>query len=120
MVESGTISEKSGEAGGTINKPKKRYKGVCVKVYFNEPDFVEIAKDAEKAGKRRVGLVLFTQKSHGFQWERLANTDGIAKAMKYWWKYWQEAEPERLQKRKEAELKRQQAEEELKKLGGIA
>ena len=77
---------------------KRRYEGVCVKVYFNEQDFAEIAKFAEKAGKRRVGLQLYTQKPHGFADEKLANTDGIARFLKMAANYWAEHRVELEQK----------------------
>jgi hypothetical protein len=79
---------------------KRKYQGVCVKVYFNEPDFAEVAKLAEKAGKRRVGLSLYTLKPHGFADEKLANTDGIARFLKMAANYWKAHQAELEQKAK--------------------
>ena len=99
---------------GTI---KKKYKGVTVKVYLNEKRFVEEAKRAEKAGKRRVGLLLFTQKSHGFDWEKLANTDGLSRYYKMCSDYWQEHEAERLQEQAKLKAEEQELKERMKKAG---
>lgn len=79
------------QADGPI---KRKYQGVCVKVYFSEEDFAEVAKLAEKAGNRRVGLSLYTQKPHGFADEKLANTDGVARFLKMAAGYWQEHQSE--------------------------
>lgn len=92
-------------------------KKIRAKVYFNEKSFALVAGDAEKAGKRRGGLQLFTQKEHGFAHERVANTDGVSKFLKFTWQYWREHESDRLLQA--AELARQEKElfEKKKKLG---
>lgn len=73
---------------------KKKYAGVCVKVYMSQEDFTAYAKLAERAGKRRVGLLLHTQKPHGFADEKLANTDGIARFLKMAGRFWAEHQDE--------------------------
>jgi hypothetical protein len=97
----------------------RAYKGVCVQTYFNRKDFQEIAKDAESIGIRRGGSILFRQKEHGFSGQEVANTKNIPKFIKYLWKYWKEDYPNRLERQRNAELKRKEAEAELKRLGGI-
>jgi len=72
-------------------------KKICVKVYFNPKSFQAVAADAEKAGKRRGGLQLFTQKPHGFGHEQVSNTDGISRFLKHTWAYWCDHEKERLE-----------------------
>jgi hypothetical protein len=62
-------------------------KSVCVKVYLNPKLFTEVAEAAEKAGIRRKGLELYTQKEHGFSHEKLANTDGISEYLKHCHQY---------------------------------
>lgn len=104
------------EGSGTT---KKHYKGVTVKVYLNEKRFAEEVKRAEKAGKRRVGLLLFTQKSHGFEWEKLANTDGLSRYYKMCSDYWQEHEAERLQEAAKLKLEEQQLKERMAKAGVV-
>lgn len=84
--------------GGTI--PKKKYAGVCVKVYMSHEDFQAYAKLAERAGKRRVGLIPYTQKPHGFASEKLANTDGIARFLKMAGLFWGEHQDELEEKAK--------------------
>lgn len=89
-----------------------------MQVYLNTKRFAEEVKRAEKAGIRRVGLFLYLQKTHGFAGETIANTKKLAKYYKMTSDYWQEHEAERLQKLAEAELKKREAEEEIKKAGG--
>ena len=60
------------ETKGDYKKQKGRK--ICVKCYFNPDSFQAVAADAERAGKRRGGLLLFTQKPHGFQNEQVSNT----------------------------------------------
>lgn len=55
---------------------------VTVKVYLSYDDFEKYASRATAAGFRRGGLPLFIKKPHGFENERLANTDGISKYLK--------------------------------------
>ena len=88
----------------------KDKKKVVVKVYFNPKTFSEIAELSERAGFRRGGLVLYTQKKHGFSNEKIANTDGISKFLKYLIAYWKASEGRRLSEM--AEILKQ--EEELK------
>lgn len=102
------------ELGGLQNQGKKK---ICIKVYFNAKNFPEIAKDAEKAGKRRGGLQLFTQKEHGFGHERVSNTDGIGKFLKFCWHYWQETERHRFEKAAELAKKEEELKKEREKLG---
>ena len=86
---------------------------VSVKVYLNRPLFAEMAKLAEKSGKRRAGLLLFTKKPHGLAGETLANTDGLSKFFKFTAAYWRDHESDRLKeaadlaKQKEAIAKRE-------------
>jgi hypothetical protein len=96
---------------------KKHYKGITVKVYLNEKRFAEEVKRAEKSGKRRMGLLLYTQKSHGFEWEKLANTDGLSRYYKMCSDYWQEHEAERLQEMATLKAEKQRIEEEMKRKG---
>ena len=102
------------DQGGLQNQGKNK---ICVKVYFNAKTFAEIAKDAEKCGKRRGGLLLFTQKEHGFAHEKVANTDGISKSLKFYWRYWQETERHRLERAAELAKREQELKEERERLG---
>lgn len=88
---------------------KKRKKQLRVKVYLTDKLFAEIIEQAEKAGFRRKGLLAYTQKKHGFADEKVANTDGIAKFMKYCYSYWKDSE----YKRHEEALRIAQQEKEL-------
>lgn len=92
---------------------KRKYQGVCVKVYFSYGDFAEVAKLAEKAGNRRVGLALFIQKPHGFGEEKLANTNGIARFLKMAANYWAEHQVELGQRAKAVKTEQ----ERLKRYG---
>ncbi|MFA5412856.1 MAG: hypothetical protein WC350_05935 [Candidatus Micrarchaeia archaeon] len=67
------------EGEGTKKIPLKK---ICVKVYLNEPEFIEWTKLAEDAGTRSRGLKPFKLKPHGFADERLANTKGLVKFIK--------------------------------------
>jgi len=73
---------------------KRKYQGVCIKCYFSEEGFSEVAALAEKAGSRRGGTTLYTLRPHGFAEERQANTDGIAKFLKLAAAFWAEHQPE--------------------------
>jgi hypothetical protein len=75
---------------------KKRKKQLRVKVYLTEKLFAEITEQAEKLSFRKKGLLLYTQKKHGWADEKLANTDGLAKFLKYCYTYWRDAEAKRL------------------------
>ncbi len=90
---------------------------VCIKVYLKPELFAEMVLEAEKAGIRRKGLLLYTQKPHGFMEDKLANTDGIAKYLKFCHKYRKESEVHILEEA--AELARQEKEiaERKKQLG---
>ena len=92
---------------------KKKDKGLFrVAIYFNEADLTSIAKDAEKAGKRKVGIPIKKQKPHGKADEWLANTYGIGRFLKSCYEYWKKAEPQRLKEL--ADTKRQMQELEAK------
>lgn len=93
---------------------RKKYAGVCVKVYMSQEDFQAYAKLAERAGKRRVGLLLYTQKPKGFANEKLANTDGIARFLKMAGEFWGEHQDEL-----EAEAKKLREDQERLKRYGI-
>ena len=93
---------------------KNKTKGLFrVSVYFNEADITSLAKDAEKAGFRRVGIPVKIQKPHGLADEWLANTDGMGKMLKNCWDYWRKMEPERL--RALAEVQEEQKRLEARK-----
>lgn len=86
---------------------KNKEKGLFrVAVYFNEADLTTLVKEAERLRFRRVGIPVKILKPHGFADEWLANTDGIAKTLKYYAAYYKEHEAERT-----AELAKVQAEE---------
>jgi len=110
-VEKGPLENEE----GTISPQRK--KSICIKVYVRPDLFSTLAKDAEAAGKRRKGLQLYVQKPHGFANELLANTDGIAKFLKYTWQYWKENEAARLERIAELLKKEKELQEERKKLG---
>ncbi len=95
---------------------KKKYNGVCVKTYFNRKQYLELIKDAEKSKIRRVGLLAFTQKKGGFAHEKVANTDYLAKFLKYCWKNWKETEDYRLRQKAEVLALEREIEEKKKKL----
>ena len=95
----------------------KTGKSICVKIYLKPALFAEMAQQAEKADKRRKGLLLFTQKEHGFCHEKLANTDGIARFLKHTYRYWVEHETQRLQELAELEVEERNIQERKKKLG---
>lgn len=103
MDENGTILESN--------------KSVCVKVYLNRKLFTEVAQQAEKAGKRRPGLLLFTKKKNGFAGEMLANTDGISRFFKYCAAYYKEHEAERLAKAADLAERERDLAAEKKRLG---
>lgn len=90
---------------------------VQVRVYFNQAELAAIAKDAEGAEKRRVGLLLQTQKPHGLDGETQANTDGIGPFLKHTWAYWKEHRAERLEAAAEVARKQRELDAEKKKLG---
>jgi hypothetical protein len=93
-------------------------KGITqVRVYFNQAELTAIAKDAEGAGKRRVGLLLQTQKPHGLDGETQANTDGISRFLKHTWTYWKEHQADRLEAAARIARERAALEAEAKKLG---
>ena len=92
---------------------------VCVKMYLNPELFTEVAEQAEKAGTRRKGLLLYTHKEHGFSHEKLANTDGIAKFFKHTYRYWVEHEAQRLQELAEIAARENELAMRKKKLGGL-
>ena len=61
-------------------------KKICVKVYFALHDYLDVIASAERAGFRRGGLIPFIQKPHGFNGEKVANTDGISRFLKECWR----------------------------------
>lgn len=88
---------------------KIKNKGIFrVSVYFNEVDLTAIAKDAEKAQFRRMGIPIKRQKPHGMADEWLANTDGIGQFLKMCYDYWSKNEPARLEAIAENERKMQE------------
>lgn len=95
----------------------KHYKGICVKVYLKSQDFSDVAKWAEKAGKRRMGLLLFTQKKNGMAEEKLANTDGLSAYFKLCHDSYKAGEAERTVKLAEIQKKEKELEAEKAKLG---
>ena len=91
---------------------------ICIRTYLRPELFAEIAGEAEKAGKRKKGLLLYTAKPHGFANEKLANTDGIAKFLKFCYDYYKKAEPARLKEL--ADILQQEKElQELKRQKGL-
>jgi hypothetical protein len=92
-------------------------KKICCKVYFNQKNFAEIAALAEKAGKRRGGLQLFTQKKNGLAGEVVSNTDGISRFLKYAAWYWRDTEASRLSRAAEIKAKERELQEEKARLG---
>jgi len=90
---------------------------ICIKTYWKPEEFAEVAKFAERAGKRRGGLLLYIKKPHGFADEMLAHTTGCAKFLKYAAYAWADREADRLEQA--AEIKQQEKEiaEKKAKLG---
>lgn len=90
---------------------------VKVKIYLNPGLYLEVIEEAEKAGIRRKGLPPYTQKPHGFANEKRANTDKIAKYLKFCHRYRKEHEAVLLEEA--ANLARQEKEiaDKKKKLG---
>jgi len=85
---------------------KLKQKGlVRVAVYLNKEELTSMARVAEKLGLRRVGLPTETLKSHGFEGETEANTDGVSKVLKFCFEYWMKEEPKRLKRK--AEIKQE-------------
>ena len=96
-------------------KPSK--KKICVKVYLNPENFQRYARLAERTGKRRGGLQLFTQKKNGFAGEMLANTDGISKFFKFAGIYWEENEARRMEEAADLARKEKDIAEQRRRLG---
>lgn len=90
---------------------------ICIKVYINKEEFPEVAQEAEKAGKRRRGLQLYTQKKHGFQGEVQPNTDGLSKFFKFCYQSYKESEADRMVRGAELLRKEKLLQEEREKLG---
>ena len=87
-------------AWGTKIIPMKK---ICVKVYLNEPEFLDWIKKSEDAGIRPRGLKPFRVKPKGFADERIANTKGLVKFIKKrLFPFWLDGEETR--KIKEAEI----------------
>ena len=91
---------------------------ICIKVYLYPALFAEIAGEAEKSGKRRKGLLLYTQKPNGFANEKLANTDGIAKFLKFCYEYYKDHEADRVRDLADI-LRKEQEIQELRKQKGL-
>lgn len=92
---------------------------IKVRLYLKPELFSEMCKEAEKAGCRRKGLQLTTQKEHGFSHERLANTDGLGKFLKYCYNYYMEHEAQRLEEAAQIKRQEMELEERKKKIGVI-
>lgn len=92
---------------------------ICVKVYFKPEAFAVMANLAEESGKRRKGLLLYTLKPNGFAGEKLANTDGIAKFLKYAAQDWADHRSERLARAAEIMAQEQALAKEKARLGII-
>ena len=93
-------------------------KSVCLKVYLKPVLFAEMAMEAEKVGKRRKGLLLYTQKEHGFSHEKVSNTDGLGRFLKFCYLYFKEHEAQRMQEF--ADLMQKQKElDDLKRKRGL-
>ena len=90
---------------------------ICVRVYFNPDTFKEITEQAQKSGKRRVGIKLFKDKPHGFAGQTYANTKGIAQHLKHCAQYWVKHEAERATKAAEILTEEKRLQEEKAKLG---
>lgn len=103
--------------GTTEMQRKRHYKGETIKVYCNKARFLEEIKRAEKAGIRRVGLLPYTQKSHGFEWEKVANTDDLSEYYKMCSDYWEKHEAERLQEIAKLKAEEQALKERMEKAG---
>lgn len=92
-------------------------KSVCVKIYLKPILFAEMSDSAEKAGIRRKGLSLYTQKPHGMLDEKLANTDKLAKFFKFLYQYYKETEALRLSRAADLARKEREVADERAKLG---
>lgn len=88
-----------------------------VKVYLKDPELQAMADDAARAGFRREGLPIFVQKKHGFANEKVLNSDGISKFLKFCYQYWKRNEAERIEKYAELRRKEKELEEEKRRLG---
>ena len=95
----------------------KRDKSICVKMYLKPDLFSLVAGNAERAGVRRKGLLLYTQKKNGLLEEKLANTDGISRYYKLCAKYYEEHEADRLSEAAKAVADLQEARARAQRLG---
>lgn len=95
----------------------EKEKSVCVKIYLKPELFAEITQEAEKAGIRRKGLLLYTEKPHGFANEKLANTDRIAQFLKFCFRQYLAAEADRIEKMAQIRRQEQDIAEQKKRLG---
>ena len=101
-------------------KGKIKSKGIFrVSCYFNEQQIISMVEDSEKLKFRRVGIPIKKQKPNGFSGEWFANTDGISKLLKYCYKYYKENESERVAKLAIKLKEKENAEIEIRKLGGF-
>jgi len=71
---------------------------VCVRIYFKENEFIEIAELAKILKLRPVGLKAIKKRPHGWRQETVADTKGIAKALHYLIGYYKDTEAERVLK----------------------
>lgn len=94
-----------------------KQKAICIKTYWLEEKFLEIAADAEQAGIRRKGLPAYTQKKNGFADEKLANTDRIAAFLKYCYEEYKRNRAKRLEEEAQIIAEEQRLLERKKKLG---
>ena len=84
MNENSTIGEiaQAQKAGNSTTKPK-RMRLACVKVYFKPEEFLRVINGAVGGRFRGVGLFPYLQVAHSWGDEKRANTDGIAKFLKF-------------------------------------
>ena len=95
----------------------QRDKSICVKMYLKPDLFSLVAGNAERAGVRRKGLLLYTQKKNGLADEKLANTDGISRYYKLCAKYYEAHQADRIAEAAKAVAELQAAKEKVEKLG---
>ena len=84
-----------------------------VSIKMNHSYFAEVATLAQKAGVRGKGVLLYNKK-HGFD---VPNTKSLAKFFRWLVRYYEQTEPERLERQAGLLAKKQALEEEMKKQG---
>ena len=103
------MAEKNTQEQEKTQKERERdRRKIRIKVYFNEEEFSEVITDSEQAHFRRGGLKPFVQKARGFSEEKLANTDGISKFLKFCWREWQRIRAEGRDLQAEIEKRKQE------------